>query len=65
MAGPWGQPLQDNLNIHKQIIHSLTHLLYSDRNRSCFGHPLCDLCQDRQFSGVKIRFQVPGASRAH
>ena len=42
MAEPWGQNLQDNLNIDKQI-HDLAHLLYSNVNRSCCGHPLCDL----------------------
>ena len=34
-------------NIAKQIIHNLAHLLYSNRNRSCFGHPSWDLSQDR------------------
>ena len=48
MAGCGGQNLQINLNIDKQIIHNLAHLLYSNVNRSCFGHPLCDLSQDRQ-----------------
>ena len=51
MAGSWGQHLQDNINIDKQIIHNLAHLLYSNVNRSCFGHPSCDLSQDRQLSG--------------
>ena len=47
MAGSWGQHLQDNLNIDKQIIDNLAHLLYSNVNRSCFVHPSCDLSQDR------------------
>ena len=51
MAGSWGQHLQDNLNIDKQI-HNLANLLYSNRNRSSFGHSLCDLSQDRQLSGL-------------
>ena len=50
MAGPWSQNLQDNLNIDEQIIHNLAHLLYSNVNRSCFGHPSCHLSQDRQLS---------------
>ena len=33
MAGPWSQKLKDNLNIDKQIIHNLAHLLYSNGNR--------------------------------
>ena len=53
MAGSWGQHLQDNLNIDTHIIHNLAHLLYSNMNRSCFGHPLCDLSQDRQLSGLR------------
>ena len=53
MAGSWGQHLQDNLNIDKQIIDNLAHLLYSNRNRSCFVHPSCDLSQDRQLSGLR------------
>ena len=53
MADTWGQHLQNNLNIGKQIIHNLAHLLYSNRNRSCFGHPSCDLSQDRQLSGLR------------
>ena len=35
MPGLWGQNLQNNLNIDKQIIHNLAHLLYSNGNRSC------------------------------
>ena len=46
------QNLQYNPNIDKQIIHNLVRLLYSNRNRSCFRHPLCDLSQDRQLSGL-------------
>ena len=53
MAGSWGQHLQDNLNIDKQIIDNLAHLLYSNGNRSCFVHPSCDLIQDRQLSGLR------------
>ena len=52
MPVSWGQNLQDNHNIGKQIIHNVAHLLYSNRNRSCFGHPSCDLGQDRQLSGL-------------
>ena len=51
MPGPWGQHLQDNLNIDKQIIHNLAHLLYSNVNRSCFERPSCDPSQDRQLEG--------------
>ena len=50
MAGAQAQNLQDNFNIDTQIIHNLSNLLYSNMNRSCFGHPLCDLSQDRQLS---------------
>ena len=53
MAGSWGEHLHDNLKIDKQIIHNLAHLLYSNGNRSCFGHPSCDLGQDRQLSGLR------------
>ena len=53
MPGSWGQNLQNNLNIDKQIIHNLVFLLYSNVNRSCFGHPSCDLSQDRQLSGLR------------
>ena len=55
MAGPLGQNLQDNLNTNEQIIHNLSHLLYSNVNRSCFGHPSCDLSQDRQLSGLVLQ----------
>ena len=47
MAGIQAQNLQDNFNIDKQIIHNLAHLQYSNGNRSCFGHPSCDLSHDR------------------
>ena len=47
MAGTHAQKLQDNFNIDTHIIHSLAHLLYSNVNRSCFGHPSCDLSPDR------------------
>ena len=53
MAGIQAQNVQDNLNIDTQIIHNPLHLLYSNVNRSCFGHPLCDLSQDRQLSGLR------------
>ena len=46
MAESRGQHLQENLNIDKEIIHNLANLLYSNGNRSCFGHPLWDLSQD-------------------
>ena len=52
MPGLWFQYLQDNLNIDLQIVyffHNFAHLLYySSVNRSCCGHPLCDLSKDRQ-----------------
>ena len=51
MPGTHAQNLHDNLNIDTQIIHNLAHLLYSNMNKSCFGHPSCDLSQDRQLSG--------------
>ena len=55
MPGSGGQNLQNNLNIDKQIIHNLAHLLYSNGNRSSFGHPSWDLSQDsyRQLSGLR------------
>ena len=53
MPGSWFQYLHDNLNIDKQIIHNIANLLYSNVNRSCFGHPLCDQGQDRQLSGLR------------
>ena len=52
MAGTQAQNLQDNFNIDTHIIHNLAHLLYSNVNRSCLGHPSCDLSQDRQLSGL-------------
>ena len=52
MPGTQTQNLPYNLNIDTQIIHNLAHLLYSNLNRSCFGHPSCDLSQDRQLSGL-------------
>ena len=52
------QNLQDNLNTDAHIIHNLAHLLYSTVNRSCFGHPLCDLSQDRQLSGLPTFFEL-------
>ena len=53
MAGTQAQNLQDNFNIDTQTIHNLAHLLYSNVNRSCFGHHLCDLGQDIQLSGLR------------
>ena len=53
MPGTQTQNLQYNLNIDTQIIHNLAHLLYSNVNRSCFGHPSCDLGLDRQLSGLR------------
>ena len=43
MPGTQAQNLKKNLNIDAQIIHNLAHLLYSNGNRSCCGHPKCDL----------------------
>ena len=53
MAGIQAQNLQDSFNIGTQIIHNLAHILYSYVNRSCFGHPSCDLSQDGQLSGLR------------
>ena len=53
MAGTQAQNLHDNFNIDIQNIHNLEHLLYSNVNRSCFGHPSCDLSQDGQLSGLR------------
>ena len=55
MPGSWFQNLQDNFNVDKQLIHNFAHvhLLYSIVNRSCFGHPMCDLSQARQLSGLR------------
>ena len=53
MDGTQAQYLQDDFNIDTHIIHNLAHLLYSNVNRSCFGHPSCDLSQDRQLSGLR------------
>ena len=53
MPGTQTQNLQYNLNIDTKIIHNLAHLLYSNRNRSCFGLPSYDLSQDRQLSGLR------------
>ena len=47
MPGTQAQYLKDNLNIDAQIFHNLAHLLYSNLNRSCYGHPLWDLSHDR------------------
>ena len=53
MSRSGSQNLQNNLNIDKQIIHNLAHVLSFNLNRSCFGHPSCDLSQDRQLSGLR------------
>ena len=53
MAGTQAQNLQDNFNIDTHIIRNLAHLLYSNVNRSCFGHPSCDLSRDIQLSGLR------------
>ena len=52
MPGSGGQSLQNNLNVDKLIIQNLAHLLYSNGNRSCCGHPSYDLSQDRHLSGL-------------
>ena len=52
MPGTQNQNLQYNLKFDTQIMNNVGHLLYSNRNRSCFGHPSCDLSQDRQLSGL-------------
>ena len=51
MAGTQAQNLQDTFNIDTQTIHNLAHLLYSNLNRSCFGHPSSDLSHNRQLEG--------------
>ena len=48
MPGTQAQGLQNNFNFATHIIHNLAHLLYSNVNRSCCGHPSFDLSQDRQ-----------------
>ena len=53
MVGTQAQNLHDNFNIDTQIIYNLAHLLYSNVNRSSFGHPSCDLSEDRQLSGLR------------
>ena len=42
---PWtqAQNLQNNLNIDRQVIHNLAHLLYSNRYRSCFIDHVLDI----------------------
>ena len=40
IPGTQAQNSQDHLNIDANIIHNLANLLYSNGNRSCFGHPL-------------------------
>ena len=54
MAETQVQNLQDNSNIDStHFIHNIAHPLYSNVNSPCFGHPLCDLSQDRQLSGLR------------
>ena len=53
MAGTQAQNLKDNFNIDTQFFYNLACLLYSNVNRSCFGHPSCDISQDRQLSGLR------------
>ena len=53
MTGTQAQNLQDNFNIDTHIILILLHILYSNVNRSCCGHPSCDLSQERQLSGLR------------
>ena len=36
-----------------QTLHNLAHLLYSNGNRSRFGHPSCDLSQESWLSGLR------------
>ena len=52
MPGSQAHNLQDNLNMDTQIIHNLAQL-YSNGNRSSFGHLLCDLSHNRQLSGLR------------
>ena len=63
MPGSWFQNLQDKLNIDKQLFHNFAHLLYSNVNRSCFGHPLCDLSQDRQLEGRSLSWHHADPTR--
>ena len=65
MPGARTQNLQYNLNIDTQIIRNLEHLLYSNVNRSCFGHPLCNLSQDRQLSGATSFELIYPGIRSH
>ena len=39
MPGLRGQNLPNNLNIDKEIINNLAHLLYSNGNRLCLDFP--------------------------
>ena len=55
MAGTQVQNLTDFI-IDTQIINNLAHFQYSNGNRSCCGHPSCDLRQDRQLSGLQGLF---------
>ena len=54
MAGTQAHNCHYNLNIDTHIIHNLVHLLYYNVNQSCFGHPSCDLNQDKQLSDSHI-----------
>ena len=64
MAGIQAHNLQDNFNIDTQIIHNLAHLLYSNVNRSCLGHPSCDLSQETALRTTSFRLIYPGI-RSH
>ena len=59
MPRSWFQNLQDNLNINKQLIHKFAHLLYSNVNKSCFGHPSWDLSQDRSIVASDPTRELP------
>ena len=48
-----GFKIYSEISTSKQFIHKFAHLLYSNVNWSCFGHPSCDLSQDRQLSGQR------------
>ena len=64
MAGAQTQNLQYDLNINTQIIHNFAHLLCSNVDRSCFGHLLCDLSQDRSWMDTSFELIYPGI-RSH
>ena len=60
MVGTQAQHFEDNFNIDTYIIHNLSYLLYSNVNRSCFGHPSCDLSQDKQLLGLSFELIYHG-----